>query len=89
MSGNVAEEVLALKQQPGKSISVGGLSIASELSERDLIDEYCFVVHPVVAGKGPRSFETVKPQDGLLIDFIDSETMRSGIVALHYISTCE
>ena len=81
---NVAEEVLALKQQPGKDIFVGGLSIASQLSARGLIDEYRFVVHPVVAGKGPRLFETVKPQDSLRLDFVDSETFRSGVVALHY-----
>jgi dihydrofolate reductase len=81
---NVAEEVLALKQQPGKDISVGSLSIASQLSERGLIDEYRFVVHPVVAGKGPRLFETVKPQNSLQLDFIDSKTFQSGVVALHY-----
>jgi dihydrofolate reductase len=81
---NVAEEVQALKQQPGKDICVGSLSIASQLSERDLIDEYHFVVHPVVAGKGPRLFETVKPQDRLQLDFIGSETFQSGVVALHY-----
>ena len=81
---NVAEEVLALKQQPGKDIGVGGLSIASQLSERGLIDEYHFVVHPVVAGKGPRLFETVNPQERLQLDFIGSETFQSGVVALHY-----
>ena len=81
---NVAEEVLALKQQPGKDICVGSLSIASQLSERALIDEYRFVVHPVVAGKGPRLFETVKLQERLLLDFIGSENFRSGVVALHY-----
>ncbi|MGB8644734.1 MAG: dihydrofolate reductase family protein [Anaerolineae bacterium] len=81
---NVAEEVVALKQQPGKDICVGSLSIASQLSARGLIDEYRFVVHPVVAGKGPRLFETVKPQDTLRLDFMDSETFRSGVVALHY-----
>ena len=82
--GNVAEEVLALKQQSGKDISVGSLSIASQLSERGLIDEYHFVVHPVVAGKGPRLFETVKPQAKLLLDFIGSKTFQSGVVALRY-----
>ena len=81
---NVAEEVLELKQQPGKDICVGSLSIASQLSERGLIDEDYFVVHPVVAGKGPRLFETVKPQERLLLDLIGSETFRSGVVALHY-----
>jgi len=81
---NVAEELLALKQQPGKDIAVGSLSIASQLSARGLIDEYYFVVHPVIAGKGPRLFETVKPQERLLLDFIGSDTFQSGVVALHY-----
>ncbi len=57
---NFAEEVLALKEQPGKDIFVGGLRIASQLSERGLIDEYRFVVPPFVIGKGPRLFETVR-----------------------------
>ncbi len=82
--GNVAEEVLALKQQPGKGICVGSLSIASQLSDRGLIDEYHFVVHPVIAGKGPRLFDTVKPQAKLLLDFIGSKTFQSGVVALQY-----
>ena len=81
---NVAEEVLALKQQPGKDICVGSLSIASQLSERGLIDKYSFVVHPVVAGKGPRLFETVKLRDRLQLDFIGSKAFQSGVVALHY-----
>jgi len=80
--GNVAEEVLALKQQTGKDICVGSVNLASQLSERGLIDEYCFVVHPVVAGKGPRLFETVKLQERILLDFISSETFQSGAVAL-------
>ncbi len=82
--GNIAEEVLAMKQRPGKDICVGSLSIASQLSDLGLIDEYRFVVHPVIAGKGPRLFETVKPQARLLLDFIGSKTLHSGVVALHY-----
>ena len=81
---NLAEELLALRQQPGKDIAVGSLSIASQLSEHGLIDEYHFVVHPVIAGKGPRLFDTVKLQDRLLLDFIGSKPFQSGAVALHY-----
>lgn len=81
---NVAEEVLALKEQPGKDIFAGSLSIASQLSVRGLIDEYHFVVHPVVAGKGPRLFDTVKPEERLMLDLIDLKTFQSGVVALHY-----
>lgn len=82
--GNVAEEVLALRQQPGKDICVGSLSIASQLSARGLIDEYHFVVHPVVAGKGPRLFENVKLPHSLRLDLIGSKTFQSGVVAHHY-----
>jgi dihydrofolate reductase len=84
VDGNPAKEVLALKQQPGKDICIGSLSIASQLSDQGLIDEYRFVVHPVVAGKGPRLFETVKLQESLRLDFIGSKTFRSGVVAHHY-----
>ncbi len=82
--GNLAEEVLRLKQQPGKDISIGSLSLASQLSDRGLIDEYQFVVHPVLAGKGPRLFESVKLQDTLRLDFVGSKTFQSGVVALQY-----
>lgn len=84
VSANLAEEVLALRQQPGKDIAVGSLSIASQLSERGLIDEYRFVVHPVLAGKGPRLFETAKLQGRLWLDYIGSKTFQSGAVALQY-----
>jgi len=81
---SVADEVLTLKQHPGTDICVGGLSIASQLSERGLIDEYHFVVHPFLVGKGPRLFETVKPRDRLQLDLIGSKAFQSGVVALHY-----
>lgn len=84
LRGNLVEEVLALKQKPGKDIGVGSLSIASQLSAHGLIDEYHFVVHPVIAGKGPRLFDTVKLKDRLLLDFIGMKTFQSGVVAIHY-----
>ncbi len=82
--GHVAEEVLALKQQPGKDICVGSLSIASQLSDRGLIDEYRILIHPVIAGKGPRLFDTVKLQEKIRLDLVGSKTFQSGVVALHY-----
>ncbi len=81
---NPAEEVLALKKQPGRDICVGSLSIASQLSAEGLIDEYYFVIHPVVAGKGPRLFESVKLQEKFLLNFLDAKTFKSGTIALHY-----
>jgi dihydrofolate reductase len=81
---NVAEEVSALKQQPGKDIAVGSLSVASQLSDRGMIDEYHFVVHPVIAGKGPRLFDTVALREKIRLNSIGIKTFSSGAVALHY-----
>ncbi len=78
---NLREEILKLKQQPGKQISIGALSIASQLAQWNLIDEYRFVVHPILAGEGPRLFESVK---NLPLKLVGVKTFGSGAVALHY-----
>src|ERR671923_1573282 len=65
LRSNLQEEIMKLKQQPGKGISIGSISIASQLTQLGLIDEYHFVVHPIVAGKGPRLFELDGMKDNL------------------------
>jgi dihydrofolate reductase len=81
LRANLQEEIVKLKQQPGKSISVGGLNIASQLAQSGLIDEYRFLMQPIVAGKGPRLFESGK---NFTLELIGSKTFRSGVVELHY-----
>lgn len=81
---NIEEEIPKLKQQPGKDISVGGLSIAAHLTRLDLIDEYRFVIHPIVAGKGPRLFEATDLKERLQLKLVESKTFHSGVVALYY-----
>jgi len=82
---NVAEEVVALKQQPGKDICVGSLSIASQLSGRpfDWTSIISWFIR-LLPEKDRGLFETVKPQDKLQLDFIGSDTFQSGVVALRY-----
>lgn len=81
LHSNLREEIMKLKQQPGKNISIGSLNIAAQVAQWGLIDEYHFVVHPVIAGKGPRLFE---PDANLALKLIDTKTFRSGVIALHY-----
>lgn len=81
LHSNLHEEILKLKQQPGKNIAVGSLNIASQVAQWDLIDEYHFVVHPVIAGKGPRLFESGGEHS---LKLVGSKTFQSGAVALHY-----
>ncbi len=80
LRSNLQEEIAKLKQQPGKNISVGGLNIAAQLAQSGLIDEYRFLIHPIVAGKGSRLFESGK---NLTLELIGSKTFRSGVVELH------
>jgi len=80
----VQDEILRLKQEPGKNILTGGVSIPSQLIELGLVDEYCFVVHPIIAGEGRRLLEGMSLQDKLRVKLVESKILKSGCVALHY-----
>jgi dihydrofolate reductase len=50
---NAADEVLRLKQQPGKDIAIFGSSdLAVTLAQNGVIDEYRIIVNPVFLGSG-------------------------------------
>ena len=82
---NLHEEILKLKQEPGKNILVGGVDVPSQLTELGLIDEYRFVVMPIIAGAGRRLFEGVNLQEKLRLKLVESKVFKSGCVALHYL----
>ena len=82
---NLRDEILKLKQEPGKDILVGGVDIPSQLMKLGLIDEYRFVVMPIIAGEGRRLFEGVNLQEKLRLKLVESKTFKSGCVALHYL----
>lgn len=82
--GNLHDEILRWKQEPGKSILVGGVDIPSQLIELGLVDEYRFVVGPVVAGEGRRLLEGVSLPEKLQLKLVESKIFKSGSVALRY-----
>jgi dihydrofolate reductase len=77
--------VLKLKQEKGKNIFTGGVTLASQLAELDLIDEYHIIVHPIVVGEGTRLFEGINLQEKLQLKLVDSTVFKSGAVALRYL----
>lgn len=79
------EEILKLKQEHGKNILTGGVSIPSQLVALGLVDEYHFVVHPIVSGEGRRLFEGVNLQEKLQLKLAESKVFKSGCVALRYL----
>src|SRR6202162_6591686 len=70
--GNLRAEVLKLKQEQGKNILVGGVDIPSQLIELGLVDEYHFVVAPILAGEGRRLLEGVSLQEKLQLRLVES-----------------
>jgi dihydrofolate reductase len=79
------DEILKLKQEQGKNILVGGVSIPSQLIELGLVDEYRFVVSPIVAGEGRRLLEGVSLRERLRLKLVESKSFNSGCVALRYL----
>jgi dihydrofolate reductase len=85
ISGNLEEEVLKLKQQPGGNISTGGVDIPSQLIALGLVDEYHIVVQPIVAGAGRRFLDGTPLPESLQLKLVDSKVFESGYVALKYV----
>jgi dihydrofolate reductase len=82
---NPAEELLKLKQQPGKKISVDSVSLLPELITAGLIDEFHLVVHPMIVGKGRPLLGAGSLQEKLNLKLVDTLIFKSGCVAHHYL----
>jgi dihydrofolate reductase len=82
---DLRDEILKLKQEQGKNILVGGVDIPSQLIELGLVDEYRFVVGPIIAGEGRRLLEGVSLQERLQLKLVESTIFKSGCVALRYL----
>jgi len=82
---NLQDEILKLKQEQGKSILIGGVSLPLQLIELGLVDEYYFVIQPIVVGEGRRLLEGISLEERLHIKLVESKILKSGCVALHYL----
>ena len=82
---NLRDEILKLKQEQGKNVLVGGVDVSSQLIELGLVDEYRFVVGPIIAGAGRRLLEGVSLPEKLQLKLVESKFFKSGCVALHYV----
>ena len=77
-------ELLKWKQGAGKDILVGSPGITDQLTQLGLIDEYYFLVHPMIAGNGRRFFETTKLDTPIHLSLHDTKSFKSGAIALFY-----
>jgi dihydrofolate reductase len=80
--GDLGQAIQQLKQEPGKGLFTGGVTLPLALAELGLIDQYEFVVHPRLVGHGPTLFAGLsKCVDLKLVDRLE---FRSGAVAMRY-----
>lgn len=80
---NIGEEILNLKQQPGKDLAIlGSSNLAATFIQLGLIDEYRIIVNPVVLGKGNPLFQGIL--DKLNLKLLKTKAFRSGNVLLCY-----
>jgi class 3 adenylate cyclase/dihydrofolate reductase len=83
IGGNPAEKVAELKQQSGGDmLLIGSADLLNSLIRHDLIDEYRFMVFPVVLGSGKRLFRDAT--DMTPLQLADTRTFASGVTVLTY-----
>jgi len=81
LKGDVTDAVANLKQQPGEDILIyGSGALVNTLMRHDLIDEYRFMLYPLVLGTGRRFFRDGNDKATLRLE--RAETAASGVVML-------
>jgi dihydrofolate reductase len=80
--GDLATAVQQLKQQPGNGLFVGGATLPLALADLGLIDEYEFIVHPRIVGRGPTLFAGLSKMVDLKL--VNRQEFGSGAVAMTY-----
>lgn len=83
VQGDLQTAVQRLKQEPGKGLLVGGVTLPQALAELGLIDEYEIVMHPRFAGRGPTLFAGLSHHVDLKL--VGRLELGSGAVALRYV----
>lgn len=83
LRGDLRQAVEGLKLQPGGSLFVGGVTLPTALADLGLIDEYEFLVQPVLAGHGPTLLAGLRER--VELELVERHEFRSGAIALRYL----
>ena len=83
LSGDVAEKVAKIKQQPGPDLHVWGSSnLVQTLIKHDLVDVFWLMIYPITLGSGKRLFA-----DGTLpmaFKVTESIVSPNGVIVVNY-----
>ncbi len=77
------EEIMKMKKQKGKDmLIVGSANIVQQFTNLGLIDEYHFLIHPVVLSNGKPLFKNVTEKHNLKL--LETKTFKNGVVGIYY-----
>jgi len=80
---NIIEEISELKKLNGNEIQIpGSATLVQSLMKANLIDEYRFLVHPIIMGSGKRFFKDEMKTSEMKL--IKTQTFDKGVVLLCY-----
>lgn len=80
---NIVEEVRKLKHQSGNEIQIpGSATLVNSLLKENLVDEFRFLIHPIVMGAGKRFFNDEMKTLGMKL--IKTQIIDKGVVLLCY-----
>jgi dihydrofolate reductase len=80
--GDLAQFVQQLKHESPEDLGVGGAALPTALAELGLIDEYEFLVQPIIAGHGPTLLAGLRER--IQLELVDRQEFRSGAVLMRY-----
>ena len=83
IAGDLRTGVQKLKDATPAGVLLGSGKLATELDRLDLIDEYRFLVQPMIAGHGPTLYQSGLPSTRRL-ELVSAKPLRNGAVAMHY-----
>jgi len=74
-------DVEALRADERHFTTLGSGSLVRQLTELGAVDEYSFVVNPVLLGKGENAFAGI---DTAQLDLVEAQSFKNGLVWLNY-----
>jgi dihydrofolate reductase len=82
VGADLAQAVRELKEAPGDLLWVGGVTLPTALANLGLIDEYEFLVQPVLAGRGPSLLGGLRER--IELELVDRQEFRSGAAVVRF-----
>lgn len=82
VTGDIGDRLAEIRAAHPGNVDVGGATLAASFIERDLVDEYQLLVHPIVLGGGTRYFPALERE--LSLKLVETRTFASGVVYLGY-----